>query len=393
MPMPVPVRCVPMLVLLTIACGAPSSDANDGAITDSAGVALVTIAAPDRPLPWALEEVSAFGGADTGAASFTGAGRETVATDGRDRIMVFDRDASRVLIFDGDGRAVHVAGGAGSGPGEIGFGFGLFDVGPERVGVFDFAKNALLIWSLEGELVSEAPLGVSAGGFDSGRLVGDTLLVSRTDIDSTRTLSDLVRMTPRDTQVLFTLQTPPRRMAEVGCFMAQMPPMFSPGIAWAAEGDRLAVLRQDRYVVDLFRGGQLERSIRRDMVGRETTPEDADLLYPEGMKVSFGNRGGGCTVEASEVAASVGMAERLPVLRDVAFGPGGSIWVQRYGFPGEEPVTDVFDATGRYLGTDRGHGLPLGTLTDGRVLFAAADTSTGVTRIGIHAVPELADRR
>ena len=92
------------------------------------------------------------------------------------------------------------------------------------------------------------------------------------------------------------------------------------------------------------------------------------------------------------MAEAVGMADRLPVLRDVAFGPEGSIWVQRYGFPGSEPVTDVFDATGRYLGTDHGHGLPLGALSNGRVLFAAADTSTGVTRIGIHAMPELADR-
>ncbi|HRX18576.1 MAG TPA: hypothetical protein P5135_05945 [Gemmatimonadales bacterium] len=381
-----------VLLLLAIGCGGSPDAPAEGTVTDSAGVALVSAPAADRALPWALEEIDLIGGADSGAEAFTRASRDLVMTDGRDRIAVYDRDASQVRVFDGAGEALHALGGPGGGPGEIGFGFGLFDVGPGRVAVFDFAKNALLTWSLEGELLSEGPLGIPGGGWDRGRLVGDTLLVSRTDVDSTRTLTELVRMAPADTQVIMAVESPPRQMAQMGCFAAQIPPMFAPGVAWAAHDDRVAVLRQDRYVVDLYRAGRLERSIRRDIVGRETTPADADSLYPEGMKVSFGGQGGGCTVEASKVAEAVGMADRLPVLRDVAFGPEGSIWVQRYGFPGSEPVTDVFDATGRYLGTDHGHGLPLGALSNGRVLFAAADTSTGVTRIGIHAMPELADR-
>jgi hypothetical protein len=384
-------QILPALLVLSVGCGEAVPDRADLVVTDSAGIALVTGPALDRPLGWPLVEMVRFGGADTGAAAFTTAGVETVMTDGAERIFVYDRDASMVRVFDATGQAIRSMGGPGAGPGEIQFAMRLFDVGPGRIAIFDYGKNALLTWSVDGDLLSEAPPGLGEGSWNDWTRRGDTVVISRTHEDSVRVRSEVSMITARDTTILDSLITPPRAMAELGCFMARMPPIFTPGLAFAVRGDRLAILRQDRYVVDLYRSGRREMSLRRDIAGRPTTSADGVRQYPEGMKVAFGG-GAGCTVEAATVVEKVGMADHLTVLHDVAFGPGGSVWVQRQSFPGDPLVTDVFDEAGRYLGTDTGHGLPLGELSGGRVLFAAADTSTGVTRIGIHAVPELSNR-
>jgi hypothetical protein len=106
------------------------------------------------------------------------------------------------------------------------------------------------------------------------------------------------------------------------------------------------------------------------------------------MTVRFGGGGadGGCTTPAEEVAEKAGLAAQIPLVRDVAIGRDGTLWVQRQTFEGETPLTDVFDAAGRYLGTLTGRQVPLGFLSGDRVLFGVTDDESGVTRIGVFQV-------
>jgi hypothetical protein len=216
-------------------------------------------------------------------------------------------------------------------------------------------------------------------------LRGDTTIIGLDESDSMQTLHRVAVLTPGDTTVLDTLVGPPRGMVEFDCFAARLPPMFSPRLSWRARGDRVALTRQSEYRVDLFERGRLATSVRRSIEPEPTTPEAADRMYPDGWSVTFQD-GGRCTIEGAEVAAKAGMAEFLPAVTEVGFGPDETLWARRHGFPGEPEVTDVFDAQGAYLGTLTGRGIPLGWLGDDRILFPIEDDATGVVVIGIFRI-------
>lgn len=56
------------------------------------------------------------------------------------------------------------------------------------------------------------------------------------------------------------------------------------------------------------------------------------------------------------------------------------LWVERWRFPDELPVTDVYDVAGRYLGTLSANAIPLGALHRNMLLFPHHDPTTGVVR-------------
>jgi hypothetical protein len=369
-----------VIALLSVACGdaAPS----DVSTTDSAGVEIVMSTAPDRQLPWTFTEVLRIGGADSGIGSFTAASPAVVQTNGHNRITVLDRDRSVIEVFDGNGTLLGAYGAKGSGPGEFSFVLELLDLGEGEIGVFDFTKMAAVRWSASGQVLPEL-----RGRPEARVWRGDTAWVSINVSDTIRTVSGVGVVVGTDTMALDTLVTPPRKMTTLSCFSAMLPPMFTGRMVWDYHDGLVAATRQSTYAVQLYQGPRLTHSIRRAIEPIPTTPDMAERQYPEGWTVSFGS-GGGCTMEPSEVAEKLGMASHLPVLNNVAFGPRGTLWVERHVFPGEPPVTDVFDREGAYLGTVNGKGLPLGWLGDDRVLFAIEDDATGVSVIGVFRMTE-----
>lgn len=379
------VRTHPLLaslpILALVACDG-SGRASDVTVADSAGVRIVTSPAGERPWPYTLTEVHRIGGADSGAGSFTNAAVPLVRTDGRDRIFVLDRDRSVVAAFDSTGATRAEMGGKGAGPGEFEMAFELLDAGPGRVALFDFGKQSLVEWSPDGALLAERRLPESLGTWNGIALHGDTLFAALQDDDSLRTIYRMVIATPADTTVLDSLVVAPHGMSQFDCFSARLPPMFGPRFAWRSTEDRLLVARQSRYQVDLYREGRLAASLRRPIEPAASTEDDARRMYPDGWKVTFGG-GGGCTIDGAEVARKSGMADRLPLIAEVGFGPDGTIWVRRFTFPDEPPISDVFDREGAYLGTVRGRGLPLGWLGRDVILFPIEDEATGVTVVGL----------
>lgn len=375
--------------LLTVAAACGGDVTGDATVRDSAGVRITAAGGVDAPLPWRFEELHRIGGADSGAAAFTAASPGLVRTNGRDRIAVLDREASRIAVFDGEGAVVGTIGRAGGGPGEFSQVFGLLDAGPEEIAVLDFAKRAVVRWSLDGAVLPERPLGEGLVPSTGLVLRGETAVMGTQQPDSLRTVERVALVTPADTIVLDSLVTPPRGMVQFACFAARLPPMFAPRLAWAADGDRVVLANQAVYRVQLFEAGRLVASLRRDVAPIPATPELADRMYPDKWRVSFGN-GGGCEIEGREVAAKAGMADHLPVVNAVAFGPEGTVWVARHSFPGDPPVTDVFAASGAYLGTITGRGLPLGWLGPDRILFPIEDEATGIAVVGVFRIDRTA---
>ena len=372
--------CCTVALLVLCACG--DSAPSEVSTTDSAGVTIVLSNAPDRPLPWTLTEEFRIGGADSGAGSFTAASPFLVNVHGNNTIAVLDRDRSVIEVFDSTGALRSTFGAKGGGPGEFNFAVELIDLGDDQVAVLDVTKLAAVRWTSTGEVLPElhAEPGVRV-------MRGDTAWVTINIADTLRTVSGVGIVVGADTLALDTLVGPPRAMATLSCFSAMLPPMFTGRTVWDYHDGVVASSRQTTYAVDLFEGSRLARSIRRAIEPIPTTPDMAKRQYPEGWTVSFGG-GGGCTMEPDEVAEKLGMASHLPVLNALAFGPRGTLWVDRHVFPGEPPVTDVFDRQGAYLGTVHGKGLPLGWLGDDRVLFAIGDEATGVSVIGVFRIGE-----
>lgn len=380
--MPSTVSSIPAvaIVLLSIACGerAPS----DVTTTDSSGVAIVMSTAPDRSLPWAFTEEFRIGGADSGAGSFTRVSPFVVQADGHNRIVVLNRDQNAIEVYDSTGTLQSTFGAKGGGPGEFNFAVELLDLGGDQVAVLDVTKRAAVRWTSTGEVLPELH---AAPGVRVMR--GDTAWVSINIADTLRTVSGVGIAVGADTVALDTLVGPPRAVATLSCFSAMLPPMFGGFTVWDYHNGVVASSRQSTYAVDLFEGARLVRSLRRAIEPIPTTPDMAKRQYPEGWTVSFGSSGS-CTMEPDEVAEKLGMASHLPVLNALAFGPRGTLWVDRHVFPGEPSVTDVFDRQGAYLGTVHGKGLPLGWLGDDRVLFAISDEETGVSVIGVFRISD-----
>jgi hypothetical protein len=306
--------------------------------------------------------------------------------DAADRIHVLDRDAMQVHTFSSDGTPMGSVGRQGGGPGEFTFPSGL-GVGEDgRRSVFDHGKRAVITWGADGSLLEETRWPAEGDRAPAGslRIVGDALLMVTQSNDSLLEHHFLTSITTGDTVDLVSMSRPLPKMQQFSCVGMMLPPLFTPTLRFGVGAGQVAVTREAAYVVDVF-GPAGPRSVRRNIIPTVPVPTDAQRLYPGGMTVRFGGGGaeGGCTTPAEEVAEKAGLAAQIPLVRDVAIGRDGTLWVQRQTFEGEPPSTDVFDAEGRYLGTLSGRSVPLGFLSNDRVLFGVTDPDTGVTRIGV----------
>lgn len=381
-------RAVLAVGVVLAACGDAAKEiASDVVVTDSAGVTIVTSGGIDRPLPWTLTELVQIGGEDEGPGSFTRASLYNVGVDGRDQIHVLDGEAMQLHRFSATGEPLGSVGRAGGGPGEFGRPFGLGVSADGRRTVFDFGKQAFSHWAADDALLAEVKWSTGGARFPTGllRRQGDTLLLVTQGGDSLMLQYTLLSIVGADTAELVSMSHPRPQMQQFACVVFALPPLFSPSLKFGVGAGQVAVTSDAAYVVELFTAGG-RRSVRRDIAPTVPVPADAKRLYPDGMTTRFDRDDGGegnCTASAEEVAAKAGLAPFIPLVQDVTLAPDGTLWVQRRTFVGESAATDVFDATGRYLGTMSNRALPLGFLSGDRVLFAVEDAESGITRIGV----------
>ena len=335
-------------LLVVAACG--GGDGQPGVTrVDSAGVEIVSYGGPDVPLAWTFDSLLALGGAEAGEASFFELSRSSVAVDGLGNLYVMDRAAKRVAVFDSTGRPVRTMGRPGGGPGELQWPFALAVTPGGRTAVFDIGKGGLVRFGPAGEPLDQVP--VTAGYAGGAIHLTETSLVLpvRTGGGAeARSTSELLRIVGADTVRLASKPEPPGTLVELkscGMSMTGLPPIFTPTLRWGATGERVAVTTVAEYVLLLLDGADTVHIVRRTLDPEAATAEAAARQVGNRMRVI--TPGGERVCDAGEVVAQQGVADRIPVVVEIASGPDGTWWVRRHG----EAGIDVIGADGAYLGT------------------------------------------
>lgn len=380
--------------LLLVACGdAPMVSVSRA---DSAGVAMVTSAGPDRPLDWHFDERLRLGGDEEGPASFYSLSRSLVATDPAGRIYILDGEAHRVVVFDAEGRHLRTLGREGGGPGELEFPSGLA-VRDGVVGVWDYGKTGIVRYDTDG---MPLPTFMSSA-FYGGRgleLRPSGAVFTTTDLRDTGNMKDVLVVLDtlydsgdeqwRHLRPIVSLAVPdaPMHVFESCRIGFRLPPLFHPDVEWAPAGDRLLVSHETDYVVDVYADTARVASFRRALEPRAASRELAEASLGEGLTVSVSG-GPPCTIPAGEVVDARGFADRIPFISSLTVDPQGRIWVERVTI-GEEPARiDILDADGAYLGTLTDSPVPVAFLPGGDLLAVETD-AMDVDQLVVYRVTE-----
>jgi hypothetical protein len=342
-------------------------------------VEIVTSSGNDRELPWTVTRRVTLGGAEQGPEAFYYVSIFTVGADDGGNIYVLDGTAHHVVVFSPEGEHLRTMGGPGRGPGEL-TGAGTIAVGPDgSVNVFDYGKGALVRFDAEGNVQPEMPFQFFPWPGPSRHMAAtnDGILVASMapPRDENTFRQALQFVTPSDTSVIAEHIHPRPGMAMYpSCGGGlNLPRIFESAVLWAARGDRIAVSRGANYEVDLIEGGQLVRTVRRNLAVRSAGESAAIAELGEGFKINFGQ--GPCTIPPEEMVSKRGYAETIPWINQVSLAPAGELWISRkeVGTDGPAPI-DVFDASGAYVGTlPTGAPVPLVFLSESRYLASETD--------------------
>lgn len=329
----------------------------------SALVLLLTASAlpcQDRPLDWRFEERLRLGtvlGAETEA--FHRLTPYSVATDADGMLYVVDRGNHRIQVFDSGGTFVRSIGHEGNGPGEFRNPVSIWTT-DELISVFDWAPHRVSVFSHEGSLVTDRSVPFARGMFmyaDSLRELFTVTEGLRTDSlgqspDSTVEL--LFHVTSGDTARLGRLSLVPPRMVmftEPCRFGIGITPLFRPAIVWDVAAGRVAVNDSYEYRIDVHHldGGSF--TITRALEPRRLTREDAleRIGDPPRMPNPYGADCG--RFDAEVILETRGWYPYEQIIERIQIAPDGALWVSRSVAPADDPVTDMFDAAGRYVGT------------------------------------------
>jgi hypothetical protein len=370
-------RTVPLLALLGMAACRQSTPPL--AVVDSAGVTIVMGPKVDEPTKWHLAQASRVPSEDHDHPLFTIRFHGLIGIDSSERIYSYNEALERVEVYTAQGRLIGTRGRRGGGPGEYQYP-GWIHVQPGgSVSVIDYGKRAVVSFASDGTVEPERSLTRSGHPHGGVQFWGDTIIVHRRSLDSVgRPVHTLHMITSTLDTVLASVMPATRGAARFECPGVTMringaELIFAPQLSWATSAGILAVAVQDEYNIRVYRGSTLERIIRRPVQKVPARPEDVARLYPEGAL--FGGKS--CRQSADQMATQFGFAEFLPVIGRLSFSPDGTLWVERYRLPGDEPATDLFGTDGRYLGTLAGVGFPVGFAAQGRFLGVIADKETG----------------
>lgn len=361
------------------ACGA-GSDAWEGTISDSAGVAVV--ANPETGLwqpgeGWTVREDLTIGQVE-GDAGYLFGSIAGLCVSSTDDVLVVDRQAATVRVFDRDGVLIRTLGGPGSGPGELSNTLSGCYVGPgDTVAVPDLQLYRVSRYTLDGGVVGSVPFDIGAGipirwsMFQDGRLVAQ-MRFGLLDPSQLGMPDRLVAAMPGGALGDTVLELPASAVIE----LSSGPPRYTllaPQPVWTL----------DHQAGIWVYGGGAYRLVRHDAAGSPTriviraidplpVSETDRAVIAERIEATFPEP------LITNVMGGVHLAPTFPFVFALAAGPEGTLWAQRVRAPSsveaalrEEtdfgprdaevfladvtlrlgaPDWDVFDAEGRYLG-------------------------------------------
>lgn len=364
---------LPAGILISWAGGCGEATSSQIVRADSAGIFVVTSAASDVTLEWSFDSIFSLGGEEEGPESFYELSRERLATDEAGRIHVLDIPRRQVITFSPEGSFIRTFGREGGGPGEFQVPLTVAATASGDVSVFDRRKLALVRWDSSGAPLPMLPF--PHWPFEGGRhhalTAGGYLVLEATrPRDWSNRLLEVRNGDTRSLGVTPSLPSDAKPTRACGGVVS-FPPLFTPVIQWDYRDGTVALTPGDGYRVDVWRGGKLIRSIRRDFPVANSSEELAAVEVGEAPTFEIG--GENCTVPMSDFVEAKGWVPTVPAIRRLALASDGSLWVER-NVPGVHPgLIDVFSPDGGYRGT-----LPEGT--EFPVLFLARDRAAFVVR-------------
>jgi len=194
---------------------------------------------------------------------------------------------------------------------------------------------------------------------------------------------ELLRIAGGDTVRLASKPEPPGSLVELkscGMSMTGLPPIFTPTLRWGAAGERVAVTTVAEYVLLLLDGADTVHIVRRTLEPEAATAEAAARQVGNRLRVIA--PGGERVCDADEVVNQRGIADRIPVVVEIASGPDGTWWVRRHADAG----IDVLAADGGYIGTlPPTAPFPVAVLSGSRIAVIVTD-ELDVDRLVIYRV-------
>lgn len=320
--------------------------------SDSAGVTLVLNGQADRLLDWRFERVLNLGGSDDGPNAFFRVFSTSIGSDSLGNLYVLDAGNHRISVFDRDGRHQRSFGRQGEGPGELGFPTDMAVTPAGEVAVYDFARRALVLFdaggSYTGTFPLPGPLQRKVAFLDDGGIVAAVSLPTHTPDSTDSSLLALGRDTVEIARVRRLDRHQPQRFS---CGPLALPPAFEPRVVWAAAGDQVVSSDDATHSIRVFDGSRLAAIWRRDLPMIQSTLELAAWEFGRGDSLRVRIASFQCVVPADEAARKLGYAGVAPSVVDLSVAPDGGVWARRRTHVPGEFLTDVFSATGAYVGT------------------------------------------
>jgi hypothetical protein len=342
--------------------------------TDSAGVRIVTSTGPDTALAWRFDTIGVLTDSLGEPWLFTTVQPSWVLTDRAGRTYVLDREPA-IRRFGRDGRYERSVGRRGQGPGEMEFPVALLQQG-DSIAVHDGQRDLLVRWGPDLEPIASIQLDGNYQGARKLAFRTGGVWVQRYRYDSTSAFSELFGDTSATDPIYRVPEQRPVMMEACGARIGMaFPTFFAPVIAWQNAGARMLANLGPSYDLRLYEGPRLIASIRRDLPARAPTVDDLAATFPEGLVIPLAS--GRCTIPVADLMERVGVADTMPFAHGLTLLSDGTMWVQRSVRNAKPVVLDVFGTDGAYVGSLRGHHLPVGRLPTGELLVPIDDEDSG----------------
>lgn len=365
----------PLLCLALAACGGAAGEWA-GAVTDSAGVAIVKN--PETGMwrgssRWRVEETLRIGTTEGDPNYQFGA---IVSLDvGEDgSIYVLDQQAQNVRVYDANGVYVRTIGRPGSGPGELSQAAGAVLVGRgDTIFVADGMNQRVNRYLPDGTPAGSFPLPMNAGlAIRWAHLPGNRFAQESRPIpmpmqgQQGTSGAHVVLVRGTDGAVLDTLLwLPEGKTFQFQGGNAQIR-LFEPEPVWDVwpDGSTATAVNTDYRIEIRGPDGRLERIVKRQFERVPVTESDKQAIR-EAMDKLFEQQGVPAMVRQQLVQA-ISFADNYPAFYTMMAGPESTLWVQLGQTAADvaaagtlnvqdlgAPEWDVFDANGRYLGVVR----------------------------------------
>lgn len=296
-------------------------------------------------------------------------------TDGR--IVVANGGTNELRFFDSTGVYLSRSGGEGGGPGEFAALRTIWRFDNDSILAYDFSQKRFSVFDSAGRYVRTTRIGPDTFFFFpniAGRLADGSYVASFTNRQIAPGMPgrDQGLGLTRDSLYLFRFGQDGMEVDTLGLFpgtirdvrkvtvlgRSQNIPIlqtFSPTTTFAVSGNRVLVGTSDTYEIKIIdRDGFTQQIIRREYALVPTTDEHVETFAEQMRQALAGSETGVNTQLASLITATIEGTPHptLPAYTALMVDREGNLWVTRHRVdPDAPPRWDVFDTSGRFLGT------------------------------------------